>query len=62
MSQNSQPILLITTAFFGALLFSGVSATTASHNGNPVNRVSTTWDAEKQYLHELGEYMGSSTS
>ena len=55
MAKNSQPILLITLAFFGALLFSAASATTTSHNGDPLNEVST-WDAEKHYLHELGEY------
>ena len=55
MAKNSQPILLITLAFFGALLFSGASATTTSHNDDPLNEVST-WDAEKHYLHQLGEY------
>ncbi|GJR38732.1 putative cystatin domain-containing protein [Tanacetum coccineum] len=55
MAQNSQPFLLITLAFFGALLFSGASATTTSHNGDPVIEVGT-WDAEKHYLDELGEW------
>ncbi|GJT41575.1 hypothetical protein Tco_1189933 [Tanacetum coccineum] len=51
MAQNSQPVLLITLAFFGALLFSGVSTTTTSHNDDTLIGVST-WDAEKQYLHD----------
>ncbi|KAI3680449.1 hypothetical protein L6452_35220 [Arctium lappa] len=55
MALNSQPLLLVILAFFGAILFcGGVSATTTS-SSDPVNGVGA-WDVEKYYFKELGEF------
>ncbi|KAJ9566353.1 hypothetical protein OSB04_002319 [Centaurea solstitialis] len=55
MTLNSQPLLLVILAFFGAILFCGGVSTTTIRGGNLVNGVGA-WDVEEYYLKELGEY------
>ncbi|XP_071736819.1 cysteine proteinase inhibitor A-like [Rutidosis leptorrhynchoides] len=51
----SQPRLLLLVTTIALFVLCVTSRTSQNVNGDPVNGVGA-WDAEKQYLEELGEY------